>query len=527
MSDAIDLTQVGREEELIRSLLDESAFGHPVDELQLIDTHISWVILTGRYAYKIKKPIKLEFLDFSTLELRRHFCEEELRLNRRWVEELYLDVVPVCGSFEKPRVDGDGPAIEYAVKMIQFPYSARLDQQLDAGLLNEADMLQLGETVAERHQALPACADLQEEDARRLIRHPMLENIEHLSDYLTDEELQPLAAYTAQNLERLWPRLLQRQDEGFVRECHGDLHLANLMRLESGIAAFDCVEFNADLRNIDMISDVSFLVMDLVSRGREDLAYAFLNRYLECTGDYAGMEVFGLYYVYHALIRAKILAIRSIERSTEANTQSDLAEMHHFCDVARRWFQLRRPVLILMHGFSGSGKTWLSQQLLARLPAIRIRSDIERKRHYGLAEAESSKSRVGGGIYTAAARSDVYESLAGIARVLLQSGHHVIADASFLGRDERRCFRKLASDVKADLIIVDVHAAYDELQRRIDKRKRDAAGPSEADLDVLRYQRENAESLSAAELEQSIAVDTAGPVDPDKVVEQIDALRKP
>ena len=521
----VDLTEVGREEQLIRSLLDASVYPHEVDELQLIDTHISWVILTGRYAYKIKKPIQLEFLDFSTLELRKYFCEEELRLNRRWVQELYLDVVPICGSFTTPVVGSDGDAIEYAVKMVQFPYSARLDQQLDAGLVDEDDMLQLGETVAERHGALPVCEALDEEDARRLVRHPMLENLHHLRKYLGEEELGPLAAFTTASLERLWPQLLDRQGTGFVRECHGDLHLANLMRLESGITAFDCVEFNADLRNIDVISDVSFLVMDLVSRGREDLAFTFLNRYLERSGDYDGMEIFGLYYVYHALIRAKILAIRSIERSTEATRRSDLAEMHHFCDVARCWFTPRRPMLLLMHGFSGSGKTWLSQQLLGQLPAIRVRSDIERKRLYGLAEDESSKSAIGAGIYSATAKSDVYEALAVAARKLLQSGHNVIADAAFLSRNERQRFSELASDAGSDLIIVDARASEEELERRVDTRGRNAAGPSEADLDVLRYQRENADTLTEAELLRTIVIDTDKIFDPGRVIERLDAMR--
>ena len=517
----VDLTDVGREEQLIRSLLDASVYPHEVDELQLIDTHISWVILTGRYAYKIKKPIQLEFLDFSTLELRKYFCEEELRLNRRWVQELYLDVVPICGSFSNPVVDGDGAAIEYAVKMVQFPYSARLDQQLDAGLVDENDMLQLGETVAERHGALPVCEALDEEDARRLVRHPMLENLHHLRKYLGKEALGPLAAFTTANLERLWPRLLDRQDTGFVRECHGDLHLANLMRLESGIAAFDCVEFNADLRTIDVISDVSFLVMDLVSRGREDLAFTFLNRYLERSGDYAGMEVFGLYYGYHALIRAKILAIRSIERSTEANRRNDLAEMRHFCDVARRWFTPRRPMLLLMHGFSGSGKTWLSQQLLGQLPAIRVRSDIERKRLHGLAEAESSESAIGEGIYSATAKSGVYEALAEATRILLRAGHDVIVDASFLGREQREYFDTLAGAESAGFVIVSLRARPDSLRRRIVERQQVLADASEADANVLQNQFDSADALDSAELERALIVDTEAPIDVASICDEL------
>ncbi|MDH3552936.1 MAG: AAA family ATPase [Gammaproteobacteria bacterium] len=520
-SETVDLTAVGREKKLIRSLLRERAYAHPVENIRLLDTHISWVILTGNFAYKIKKPIKLEFLDFSSLEQRRHFCEEELRLNRRWARDLYVEVVPISGSFEDPEVGGEGDPIEYAVKMLQFPQSAQLDVQLDAGLLTGADMIALAERIAAQHGTIPACTQLSEKDTIRLVRHPMLENIEHLKQHARWDELQGLSTWTGNSLQELWPTLIQRQDAGYVRECHGDLHLANLVRLPSGISAFDCVEFNADLRNIDVISDVSFLVMDLISKGRQDLAYVFINRYLECTGDYAGMSVFGLYFVYHALIRAKIAAIHSIERSDETDRQRDLDEMSHHCSVARRWIEAKRPSLVAMHGFSGSGKTWLSQQLISRLPAIRVRSDIERKRRYGLEESEASGAGVGTGIYEASSKADIYKTLAAAAETSLRLGQHVIADASFLGRQDRRRFQKLAKSLDATFVIVDVQAGPDELAQRLQQRRRDASDASEADATVLDYQYEHSDPLDAAELQSTIVVATDADVDVRAIVEKI------
>lgn len=523
---AVDLTSVGREEKLIASLLHETVYPHPVDNIRLLETHISWVILTGSFAYKIKKPIKLEFLDFSSLERRKHFCDEELRLNRRWAPELYLDVVPICGSFEEPVVGGTGFPIEYAVKMVQFPQIAQLDAQLDAGLLVDADMVELAEMVAAQHGLAAVFDQLPAEEALELVRHPMLENIEHLKGHVSRDELQSLSSWTSENLQDLQATLMQRQDNGCIRECHGDLHLRNLVRLSSGIAAFDCVEFSAELRYIDVISDVAFLVMDLIARERQDLAYLFLNRYLECTGDYAGMSVFGLYYVYHALIRAKIAAIRSIERTDEAYRQRDQEEMAHFCSVASRWIVPRRPCLIAMHGFSGSGKTCLSQTLISRLPAIRVRSDIERKREYGLEETEGSGAPVGKGIYDPRARSDIYESLAAAAETSLRLGQHVIADASFLHRKDRQRLQVLAKRLDADFIIVDTRAETDELLRRVQLRQRDAGDASEADADVLQYQFENADPLDAEELAWTIAVATDGDVNACTVMEQIGAARR-
>jgi len=518
---AVDLTSVGREEKLIESLLHGTVYPHPVDNIRLLETHISWVILTGSFAYKIKKPIKLEFLDFSSLEQRKFFCQEELRLNRRWAADLYLDVVPICGSFEEPVVGGIGSPIEYAVKMLQFPQSAQLDVQLDAGLLKDADMVELAEMVATQHGLASVIAQSGATEALEFVRHPMLENIEHLKKYIDRDELHYLSSWTSSNLQDLQATLIQRQKEGFIRECHGDLHLRNLVRLRSGIAAFDCVEFSANLRNIDVMSDVSFLLMDLIARERQDLAYLFINRYLECTGDYAGMSVLGLYYVYHALIRAKIAAIRSVERADETDRQRDLEEMAHCCAVARCWIEPRPPCLIAMHGFSGSGKTWLSQQLIPRLPAIRVRSDIERKRRYGLPETEGSGSRVGKGIYDLRERTRTYEALATAAESSLRIGQHVIVDATFLNRKDRLHFRALAKRLDADFVIVDVHAEPDELFRRVQLRQCEAGDASEADANVLQYQVENAEPLEAEELEWSIAIATDADVDVGAVVSYI------
>jgi aminoglycoside phosphotransferase family enzyme/predicted kinase len=524
----IDLKSIGCKETLIASLLHERAYSHPADNIQLLETHISWVILTGNFAYKIKKPIKLEFLDFSSLERRKKFCDEELRLNRRWAPELYLDVVPICGSLEKPVVGGTGIAIEYAVKMLQFPQVAQLDAQLDAGLLVDADMIELAEMIAAHHGMAAVIEQRDAKDAIESIRHPMLENVEHLKPYVSRDVLQGLSAWTISNLQVLRTALVQRQRDGFIRVCHGDLHLRNLVRLPAGIVAFDCVEFSAELRNVDVISDVSFLVMDLIARKRRDLAYVFINRYLECTGDYAGMAVFGLYYVYHALIRAKVAAIRSVERTDEIVGQDGSEEIAHCCSVARHWTVSRQPFLIAMHGFSGSGKTSLSQILISRLPAIRVRSDIERKRAYGFEETEHSGARVGKGIYDPHARRNIYETLAAAAEVSLRLGQNVIVDAAFLNCEDRQHFRTLAKRLNADFLIVDTCAEPDELRRRVQLRQRDAGDASEADANVLQYQFEHAEPLSSKELEWTVTVATDTDIDVGAVVEQIGAaIRRP
>ncbi len=518
--DDIDLDRVEREKALIESLSDARAFDHAVDEIRVLDTHISWVVLTGPYAYKIKKPIRLDFLDYSTLDKRKYYCELELELNRRWAPDLYLDVVPITGSFEAPKVGGAGTPIEYALKMNEFPQDAQLDEQLAAGRLDEADMTDLAETVARIHAEIPVYEAVTAEAFYAAIREAMLDNFAYLDEGTDADEIQRLLSWTRQGLEDYRELVTARYESGFVRDCHGDLYLKNLVRLPSGIVPYDGVEFSVELRSIDVISDVSFLVMDLVARDETRLAYAFINRYLECSGDYEGVTLLGLYVVYHALIRAKIAAIRALEREHEENRQQDHEEMNHYCAVARQWIDASAPRLVIMHGYSGSGKTWLSRQLMLRLPAIRLRSDIERKRLHGMGEGEGSGSAVGQGLYAAGERAGVYERLADLALGMLGAGHTVIADASFLDRAERDRFRGVAERAGAAFTIVSTRAARAELQRRLEQRKGDADEPSEADADVLRYQLEQADALDEEERACVVEVATDEPVDVDRLVEE-------
>ncbi len=519
----VDLESVEREKALIESLSRGDAYDHPTENIRVLNTHISWVVLTGDFAYKIKKPIRLDFLDYSTLDKRKHFCELELKLNRRWTPDLYLDVVPICGSFREPIVGGDGTPIEYALKMKQFPQSAQLDAQLEAGQLTDADMVELAETVAEIHASVPVYDAMSAEAFLAAIRQAMLDNFDYLEEGADADDVGKLLSWTRQCLDDSRELLLARYESGFVRECHGDLYLKNIIRLPSGIVPYDCVEFSIELRSIDVISDVSFLVMDLVARDEQQLAYAFVNRYLECTGDYAGVSVLGLYFVYKALIRAKIDAIRALEREREVKRQQDRAEMAHYCAVAREWIDAGEPRLIIMHGYSGSGKTWLSRQLMLQLPAIRVRSDIERKRMHGLQEAEGSDSAVGGGLYEPDARAGVYERLSSLAETILSAGHNVIVDASFLERAERDRFRDLARRAGREFSIVSARAPREELQRRLERRDREGSDPSEADIAVLRYQLQNTDALEANERDAVIEVTTDKPVDIDQLVSELSA----
>jgi aminoglycoside phosphotransferase family enzyme/predicted kinase len=475
-----------REPELIRALQRAVAYPHPVTDICLVQTHISWVLLTGAFAYKIKKPVDLGFLDFSSLARRRAACEEELRLNRRWAPELYLDVVAIAGTRHGPRVGGAGHALEYAVRMRQFAQEQRLDRRLAAGQLGATELAEFAETLARAHAQAPVAHADGAFGTPAAVRAPVAATLAALLDRAGDSA-------EAGRIKRLrdWVEwspgdaaLRTRLRDGRVREGHGDLHLGNLVRWRDRVCAFDCLEFDPALRWIDVMSDVAFLVMDLSHRGREDLAHVFLSRYLEVSGDYAGLAVLRAYVVHRALVRAKIAAIR---RDGPGAVAADDTSVRRHLELALRWTHVPRPLLVLMHGLSGSGKTHISGALVGALPAVRVRSDLERRR--------------GGppvtGRYEAAAIAANYARLAELARASLAAGLNTIVDATFLAREQRERFAALARRLGAPCVIVDCRAPRAVLERRLRERARAGDDASEADAGVLAHQLAAAEPLGA------------------------------
>ena len=507
------------DDSVVQALLRQDAFPHPADTIELMETHISWVILAGDFAYKIKKPVVLDFLDFGTLDKRRHYCEEELRLNQPWAPELYLDVVTITGPAAEPVVGGEGEVLDYAVRMRRFDQHLRLDHQLADGLLTVTDMKELGQAIAARHAAAARPDPADRERLTGQVIHYFWENFDHLGGILDDEEFDFLHDWMEAEIGKHEATLRQRFDDGFVRDCHGDLHLGNLVRLPSGITTFDCIEFNPDLRNTDVFADVGFLAMDLTEKGHPELAAHFLNRYLERGGDYEGAVLLDLFFVYRCLVRAKVAAIRSRERESGAERAADIREAREYSAMARRQATKGRPVLALMCGLSGSGKTWLSERLMASLPAIRIRSDIERKRLFGVEETAASGSGIGAGIYTPEASVRTYERLFTLARGLLEARHHVVLDAAFLKQDQRDAARNVAAELGVDAVLVCAEAPVEVLRTRIGKRAAAKSGASEADLAVLDHQLETAAPVGVDGT--TICVDTSLDVDIERLVSAI------
>ncbi len=474
------------------------------NDCEIIETHISWLLLTEQYAYKIKKPVNFGFLDFSTLEKRRFCCTEELRLNKRLAAELYLEVVPITGTPDRPELGGTGLAIEYAVKMIRFPSGQLLSEYAKLDRLNTDEIDQLAEIVSDFHETIDRTDQNSPYGDSANITHWFAENFEHIRPLLINDaqkqQLQNIRQWGDSEGAHLTSLMQDRKKQGYVRECHGDLHLSNITLINGKVVLFDCIEFNPMLRWIDVISEVAFLFIDLLHFSYNHYAYRFLNRYLQHTGDYHGLALLRYYLVYRALVRAKVSLLRRAQQQSEAARQA-LCEYTTFADLAVRFTRHRQTVLIITHGYSGSGKSTIAAQLAEKIGAFQIRSDIERKRLFGY----RANAQTDSGLYTEEATLKTYQHLKELAKTVLDAGFPAIIDATFLKAGQRGLFRQLAADCGVPFHIVSFQASDQELCRRINLRQGDA---SEATVAVLYRQQHSAQPLSEQEQSCLITVNT-------------------
>jgi len=507
---------------LIQALQNTSLYDHPVERFEVLETHISWILLTGPYAYKIKKPVYFDFVDFSTLEKRRVSCFEEVRLNRRLSQDFYLDVIPLTGTFERPELNGESPPIEYAVKMRQFPQHAKLDQVLTRHELQHTHLGSLARGIADFHRGIEVAGSDTPFGEPEVVYRPIVETLGQIpfegeTTHVRDLRNSLQAWMEREHASRI-KEFTQRKEQGFIRECHGDLHLENIALIHDQILVFDCLEFNASLRWIDVISEVAFLVMDLTARGRSDLGAYFLNAYLEHTGDYGGLVVFRFYETYRALVRAKVARIRLTQGWLEPEQESPIQqEFQGYLTLADRLTRQTHPALMITHGVSGAGKTTISQTLFQTMGAIRIRSDIERKRLFGLPPDKRSERAAKSEIYAHHTTHATYKRLEELARILLHAGFQVIVDATFLQRQHRDVFRGLASQFKVPFLILDMQGPKALLRKRVVARGEEGRDPSEADLAVLEQQLGKQDRLEEDEWPRVCPIDSEQPVDIERI----------
>ncbi|WP_197408010.1 bifunctional aminoglycoside phosphotransferase/ATP-binding protein [Lampropedia cohaerens] len=451
-----------------------------------IETHISWLVMAADRVWKVKKPVRLPFVDFSTLALRRHFCEEELRLSRRLAPQIYRRVVPLWrdahGVPDTHRLAR--PADEWAVEMLRFADDALLAQQVHAGQLAPTALHALGVQMARFHSATAAqcpdahygSADLIASDVRALFAPlcggPFAERVPIWQEWV------------AQQVARLTPLWRQRHRQGFVREGHGDLHMGNLVVLDGRIVPFDCIEFDPAKRWIDPVNDIAFLTMDLQAAGHTGLAAQVQDGWLQQGGDFAGLATWRFYEVYRAMVRAMVTGL------SPASGSDGTAPGAHYADLLDGWTgRSSRPQLAITCGLSGSGKSTIAAAWLAQGNAVRLRSDVERKRLFGLDALDDSQA-LGQSIYTEEATTKTFARLAQLAEQALRCGWSVVVDAAFLRQRQRAAFRLLAQRLQLPFTILWCEAPPEVLRQRIAKRRAQSQDPSEATPELVAAQQQ-------------------------------------
>lgn len=500
---------------LIAALQNPALFDHPVDQFQVIETHISWVLLTGPYVYKIKKPMNFGFLDFTTLAARGHFCEQELKLNQRLTDNLYLEVLPVTGTAEAPQLGGAGEPIEYALKMRQFSQDGLLSTLQAKGELTTAHIDDMARQIAEFHLNAPRVMAENVLGSPDSVMAPVTQNFEQILPFLTEKadlvQLQALEAWANTSFERLKPLLAQRKQDGFIRECHGDIHLGNITLIDGKVVIFDCIEFNEPFRMTDVYADIGFLAMDLEDRGLKSLSRRLISQYLEHTGDYAGLELLNFYKAYRALVRAKVALFSLSPDADHVQRATTLRQYRNYANLAESYSAIPSNFLAITHGVSAVGKSHVAMRLVEALGAVRLRSDVERKRLFGANQD----------LYSADSSTKTYQRLNELAATVLRAGFPVVVDATYLKHEQRKATWEVAEAIGAPFLILDCAAPKAVIEGWLAQRQTKNEDPSDATMAVIEAQLANREPLTDDEARFSRHVETNISGDLDKLVTDI------
>lgn len=489
-----------QQERLIRAVA--QSLPQPVS---VVETHISWVLLAAGYAYKFKKALRFDFLDFSTLEARRYCCQEEVRLNRRLAPELYLGVVAVTGAAQRPVLGGPGAALDYAVRMRAFPQHALWSARIGAGLLSAAEIDDLAQQLAAFHKAAPAASADSPWGAPTALRGVAEDSLRLLASLARgagqEQAVAAVQAWHDSNWPALAPVFALRKAGGHVREGHGDLHSGNIITADGRVRIFDCIEFSPALRWIDVMNELGFVTMDLRIHGLGHWAARLLNGYLEQSGDYEGVAVLRYYQTQCALVRWKIALLRARQLGSEAGAPHE-RQAEQYMAFALDNIGPAPSALVITHGYSGSGKSTLARQLAELLGGLQIRSDVERKRLFG------------GGRYDLASTDATYARLCELAAAVARAGLPVIVDAAFLQYAQRRRFAALAGELGLPFFILDIQAGAATLRARVAARAARGDDPSDAGVDVLEQQLARGEPLDDSEQAHALSIDNEGGIKP-------------
>ncbi|MBI2935145.1 MAG: AAA family ATPase [Chloroflexi bacterium] len=502
--------------DLVRAMSRPGFYPDRPSAVEVIQTQMSVVFLTGNYAYKIKKPVNLGYLDYTSLEQRQLNCKQEVTLNQRLCPDHYFGVVPVTLHEGRYLIDGPGQTVEYAVKMKQLPRDRTMDVLLRSNAVTAAMLHDLAERIAVFHARAATGPVISEFGSPEAIRRNIDENFSQTEAYLNNvislRRLRRLNSYSISFLERNEGLLRSRAAGGRVRDCHGDLHLAHVCFCD-GICIFDCIEFNERFRYCDVASEIAFLAMDMDRYDRPDLSDSMVNNYVTAAGDPGLLELLDFYKCYRAMVRAKVNCFK-LNDPLLAETEKEAAS-----ETARRYFTLAesytlkstRPVLIVMMGLVASGKSALARAVSEATGAPVVSSDVTRKQLAGVPLRERHFEEYGAGLYAREATRKTYAALYARAGTILKKGKAVVLDATFRKQAEREAAWSLAQEFGARFLLVECRCPEEETRKRL-ARRLEQGSISDGRWEVYVQQKVDLEPVSGMEPLQYLLVDSSRPL---------------
>lgn len=481
---------------IIKELLDPQAYPERPDHVELRQTHISYVFLTPKFAYKIKKPVDFGFLDFTTVEKRRHFCHEEVRLNRRLAPKIYLGVVPVALKDGKPVMGGEGEAVEYAVKMARVPDSTLLLEKLRNNEAGPVEIKRVGHVIAGFHGRAETSDYIKGFGSPRLIRKNTDENFAQTFPYIgktvSEGLYKKIKSYTENFIRENETLFSERMAGGFVRDCHGDIHSEHVS-IVNGIDIIDCIEFNERFRFSDVVSDLAFLSMDLDCLNRNDLTRVLEDSYFIESGDEQGRGLLDFYKCYRAYVRGKVEGFKSAEPEVAEAERADsiLSALYHFHLSGLYASGGFRPQAVIIRGLQATGKSTLSRALSEHTGYSHLSTDSIRKELAGLQPGERRVEKYKEGIYSADFTERVYAALIKRALEFLSAGRSVVLDATF---SKKRLFDLALETFKGfNVHLIECVAKDSTVRERMERRPLEPVKGAVSDADWAIYQRQKAE----------------------------------
>jgi aminoglycoside phosphotransferase family enzyme/predicted kinase len=498
-------------------------YPHAVSTIEQRDTHISKVFLTGNFAYKIKKPINLEFLDFTTLDKRRHFCRQEIDLNRRLALDVYLDVIPITFQNGRYHMAGAGSIVEYAVKMRQLPETSSMLQLVRRRKLEKGPIDALAGVLAKFYTRASTSESINTVGSLETLRINCEENFRQTEKFvpeIIDEHMfLIIQAATRAFLQRRRSLFQRRVERGKIRDCHGDLRAGHIY-FTDGIKIIDCIEFNDRFRYADITSDLAFLAMDLDFEGYPQIAQHLMNTYLEYTKDEEMLILLDFYKCYRAYVRVKVTCFHLQEEGLLANARSKLIrETERYLKLAYRYaVQFTRPTIWVVCGLPAGGKSTIAKEMAGALSVKILQSDRVRKQLLDVPTDEPMDLPFESGIYSKEASSLTYGKLMMLAQEVVEKGGSVILDATFSRQHQRDEVIRLARDMDANIIFIECTASYEMLKKRLVEREKHA-GISDARLRHLKQLKAHFDSLKKLQNDMHLKINTEE--SPDACMRQI------